>query len=283
MISASIRRFPHEFPVARRCSGSKRTFARPRISSRQPTPSSAQDQARLGKTLFTRKAAGDPIEILGPSETPTPKPPRWHSRDPAPPRRGPRLGRHRTFIAAIFCRAATRRRDARAHALCPRRRCRLLSAPKSRMYRSCALSTPDDRQADEAFRRVINDPRRGYGAKAMEILEAEASFRKVSLLSVWRRRPSPPRPAQPDSVSRTPSGVGETLIARSPITSPSSRCDWLSCHVPPEQSRDDRGPARGGWRRPASSPAASTPPANCLTTPLSQPADPARTIPPVCA
>ncbi|WP_312030546.1 3'-5' exonuclease [Methylosinus sp. H3A] len=43
-------------------------------------------------------------------------------------------------------------------------------------------ATPDDRQSDEAFRRVINEPRRGFGAKAMQAVETEASFRNVSLL-----------------------------------------------------------------------------------------------------
>ena len=35
---------------------------------------------------------------------------------------------------------------------------------------------PDDRQSNEAFRRVINEPRRGFGAKAIEILERDATF-----------------------------------------------------------------------------------------------------------
>jgi len=43
-------------------------------------------------------------------------------------------------------------------------------------------TAPDDTQADEAFRRVINVPARGFGAKTLEIVEAEAAWRKVSLL-----------------------------------------------------------------------------------------------------
>jgi DNA helicase-2/ATP-dependent DNA helicase PcrA len=42
--------------------------------------------------------------------------------------------------------------------------------------------SPDDRQSDEECRRVINEPRRGFGAKALQILEAEASMRGLSLL-----------------------------------------------------------------------------------------------------
>ena len=48
------------------------------------------------------------------------------------------------------------------------------------MLRLAAM--PDDRQSDEAFRRVINEPRRGFGAKAIEIIERDASFFDVSLL-----------------------------------------------------------------------------------------------------
>ena len=53
--------------------------------------------------------------------------------------------------------------------------------------------TPDDRQADEAARRVINVPARGFGAKAMEVLEAEASWRKVSLITALETAPLPAR------------------------------------------------------------------------------------------
>src|SRR3984893_10205322 len=42
--------------------------------------------------------------------------------------------------------------------------------------------TPDDAQADEAFRREINVPARGFGAKAMDIVEAGAAWRRVPLL-----------------------------------------------------------------------------------------------------
>jgi len=54
-------------------------------------------------------------------------------------------------------------------------------------------ATPDERQSDEAFRRVINEPRRGFGAKAMDALEAEASFRNVSLLRALETTPLPPK------------------------------------------------------------------------------------------
>jgi superfamily I DNA/RNA helicase len=52
---------------------------------------------------------------------------------------------------------------------------------------------PDDRQSNEAFRRVINEPRRGFGAKAIEILEQDASFFDVSLLKAVETAALPPK------------------------------------------------------------------------------------------
>jgi ATP-dependent DNA helicase UvrD/PcrA len=54
-------------------------------------------------------------------------------------------------------------------------------------------ATPDDRQADEAFRRVINVPARGFGPKAMAVLEAEAAWRSMSLLDTLETAPLPPK------------------------------------------------------------------------------------------
>jgi DNA helicase-2/ATP-dependent DNA helicase PcrA len=52
---------------------------------------------------------------------------------------------------------------------------------------------PDDRQSNEAFRRVSNEPRRGFGAKAIEILERDASFFDVSLLKAVETAALPPK------------------------------------------------------------------------------------------
>jgi DNA helicase-2/ATP-dependent DNA helicase PcrA len=54
-------------------------------------------------------------------------------------------------------------------------------------------AAPDDRQSDEAFRRVVNEPRRGFGAKAIEALEREASFFRVSLLKAVEMAALPPK------------------------------------------------------------------------------------------
>jgi DNA helicase II / ATP-dependent DNA helicase PcrA len=52
---------------------------------------------------------------------------------------------------------------------------------------------PDDRQSNEALRRVINEPRRGFGAKAIAILERDASFFDVSLLKAVETAALPPK------------------------------------------------------------------------------------------
>ena len=54
-------------------------------------------------------------------------------------------------------------------------------------------STPDDPQSDEALRRVINTPARGFGAKTMAILEQEAAWRHVPLLRALETAALPPK------------------------------------------------------------------------------------------
>ena len=54
-------------------------------------------------------------------------------------------------------------------------------------------ATPDSVQSDEALRRVINTPARGFGAKAMDELEQEAAWRKVSLLAALETANLPPK------------------------------------------------------------------------------------------
>ena len=52
---------------------------------------------------------------------------------------------------------------------------------------------PEDRQSDEAFRRVANLPARGIGTKAMQAIEAEALARNCSLLVAARTTLLTPR------------------------------------------------------------------------------------------
>ncbi|WP_245270928.1 ATP-dependent helicase [Beijerinckia mobilis] len=53
-------------------------------------------------------------------------------------------------------------------------------------------TTPNDPQSDEALRRVINEPRRGFGPKAMAVLEEEAAFRRLSLFRAIETAALPP-------------------------------------------------------------------------------------------
>jgi DNA helicase-2/ATP-dependent DNA helicase PcrA len=54
-------------------------------------------------------------------------------------------------------------------------------------------ATPDSPQADEAFRRVINVPARGFGPKAIGAVETEGAWRQVSLLRALETAELPPR------------------------------------------------------------------------------------------
>ncbi|NHO34512.1 3'-5' exonuclease, partial [Acetobacter fallax] len=54
-------------------------------------------------------------------------------------------------------------------------------------------SWPDERQSDEAFRRVANKPARGLGAKGLGMIEAEAADFGLSLCAAAMRTRLPPR------------------------------------------------------------------------------------------
>ena len=54
-------------------------------------------------------------------------------------------------------------------------------------------ATPGDAQANEALRRVINLPARGFGTKAMDALEREAAGRQVPLLAAIETADLPPK------------------------------------------------------------------------------------------
>ena len=54
-------------------------------------------------------------------------------------------------------------------------------------------ANPDQVQSDEAFRRVCNVPARGFGPKALALLEGEATRRGISLLAAAETAPLPPK------------------------------------------------------------------------------------------
>jgi len=144
----------------------------------------ARDKKRLGKTLYTRKEQGDKIEIVA-------------YRDAQAEAAGvveEMLARHAegtpwqdiailyraSFLSRGFEEALMRARI--PHVIVGDVGFYQRAEIKDALAFLRLAATPDDRQSDEAFRRVINEPRRGFGAKAMETVEAEASFRNVSLL-----------------------------------------------------------------------------------------------------
>lgn len=155
----------------------------------------ARDHERLGKTLFTRKPAGDPIEVVG-------------FRDGEAEAYGviaeieQRHGEGFTWEdMAILYRSNALSRGFE-EALMRQRIPYVLVGDvgfyaRAEIKDALALlriaATPDDPQSDEAVRRVINVPARGFGAKAMEALEAEAAWRHVSLLAALETAQLPPR------------------------------------------------------------------------------------------
>src|SRR5207245_5876493 len=145
----------------------------------------AQDPARLGKTLFTRKPGGDPVEIVrfrnadAEASGIVSEITRRHAE--ACPWRGP--GGLAWDDMAILYRSNALSRSFEEALMRARVPYTLIGDvgfyQRAEIKDALALLrlsvTPDDAQADEAFRRVINVPARGFGAKAMDIVEAEAA------------------------------------------------------------------------------------------------------------
>ena len=155
----------------------------------------ARDRARLGKTLFTRKPAGDPIEIVA-----------FRNAE------AEALGivaemqrRHGEGVGwdamAILYRGNALSRGFEEALM--RARIPYVLVGDVGFYQRAEIkdalallrlfATPDDAQADEALRRVINVPARGFGAKAMEALATEAAWRQVPLLVALDTAELPPK------------------------------------------------------------------------------------------
>lgn len=155
----------------------------------------AQDRSRLGKTLYTRKPSGDRVEVVA-----------FRNAE------AEALGivnemqqRHAEGISwdemAILYRSNALSRGLEEALMRSRVPYVLVGDvgfyQRAEVKDALALlrlaTTPDDVQADEAFRRVINVPARGIGAKAMDVLEAEATWRHVSLLRALETAILPPK------------------------------------------------------------------------------------------
>jgi DNA helicase II / ATP-dependent DNA helicase PcrA len=141
----------------------------------------ADDKARLGKTLFTRKGQGTPVELMsfrdGDAEA-------AGLADALIARKGE--GARWAEMAVLYRNNFLSRafEEALMRAKIPYRlvgdvgfyaRAEIKDALA--LLRLAAM--PDDRQSNEAFRRVINEPRRGFGVKAIEILELDVSLLKA--------------------------------------------------------------------------------------------------------
>jgi DNA helicase-2/ATP-dependent DNA helicase PcrA len=155
----------------------------------------AQDPSRLGKTLFTRKAAGDPVEIV-----------RFRNAEAEASGIVSEIARrHAEGLAwedmAILYRSNALSRGFEEALMRARVPYTLIGDvgfyQRAEIKDALALlklaAMPDDAQADEAFRRVINMPARGFGAKAMDIVKTEAVWRRVPLLVALETAPLPPR------------------------------------------------------------------------------------------
>ena len=191
---AYIRRFTREFPEAAviRLEENFRSTGHILAGANAVI---ACDRNRLGKTLYTKAELGQPIELVG-------------FRDA------------QTEAAGIVAEIRRRRAEGvawdqmailyRANFLSRGFEEELIRARiphvlvgdvgfwhRAEIKDALALvklaARPDDRQSDEAVRRVINTPARGFGPKAMDALEGEAHWRGVSLLRALETAPLPPR------------------------------------------------------------------------------------------
>ena len=155
----------------------------------------ARDHGRLRKTLYTRKPDGDRIEVVA-------------FRNPEAEALGiateiqRRHGEGRRWEdMAILYRSNALSRGLEEALMRARIPYVLVGDvgfyQRAEIKDSLALlrlaATPDSPQADEAFRRVINVPARGFGPKAIEAVEAEAAWRQVCLLQALETAELPPK------------------------------------------------------------------------------------------
>ncbi|MEO8714797.1 MAG: 3'-5' exonuclease [Acetobacteraceae bacterium] len=189
-----IRRFPQDFPGAAQVQ-LEENFRSTGHILHAANAVIARDRQRLGKTLYTNKESGDPIEVL-------------KFRDGEAEALGivTEIVRRRADGLAWDDMAILYRGNALSRAFeeaLIRARVPYTLVGDVGFYQRAEIkdalallrltATPDDRQADEAFRRVINTPARGFGPKAMEILEGEADFCRVSLLRAIETADLPPK------------------------------------------------------------------------------------------
>jgi len=191
---AYIRRFTRDFPGAAQVKLEENFRSTGHILD-AANAVIAQDRSRLGKTLFTCKPDGDRIEVIS-------------FRNPdaeAAGIVGEMQRRHAEGIGwdemAVLYRSNALSRGFEEALMWARIPHVLIGDvgfyQRAEIKDVLALlrlaATPDDTQSDEALRRVINVPARGFGDKTMETLEAEAAWRQVSLLAALETADLPPK------------------------------------------------------------------------------------------
>jgi DNA helicase II / ATP-dependent DNA helicase PcrA len=155
----------------------------------------ARDRSRLGKTLYTRKQDGDRIEVIGFRNAEA----EAHGIAAEIQRRHAEGLQWQDFAILYRSNALSRGFE---EALMQARIPYVLIGDvgfyqRAEIKDALALlrlaATPDSPQADEAFRRVINVPARGFGPKAIGAVETEGAWRQVSLLRALETAELPPR------------------------------------------------------------------------------------------
>ncbi|WP_124296639.1 ATP-dependent helicase [Acetobacter pasteurianus] len=145
----------------------------------------AQDQSRIPKTLYTRKGAGQPVEVLQFSYM-------SEEADAIAAEIGRRAASGCAWhdIAVIYRQNRLSRaiEEALIQARVPYEIVGDVGfyqrvAVKDALALLSLAARPDDRQSDEAFRRVANKPTRGLGAKGLGAIELRARDQDISLLA----------------------------------------------------------------------------------------------------
>lgn len=189
-----IRRFTKDFPNATEVRLEENFRSTGHILS-SANAVIAQDRGRLGKTLYTRKSPGDPIEVV-----------RFPNAEAEAMGIVAEIQRRHAEGSSWQDMAILYRNNALSRGFeesLMRGRIPYVLVGDVAYYQRAEIkdvlallrlsATPDSPQGDEALRRVINVPPRGFGSKAMDALEQEAAWRQVSLLQALETAELPPK------------------------------------------------------------------------------------------
>jgi DNA helicase II / ATP-dependent DNA helicase PcrA len=189
-----IRRFTRDFPNATQVRLEENFRSTGHILS-AANAVIAQDRGRLGKTLYTRKPHGDPIEVV-----------RFRNAEAeaigivAEIQRRHAEGSNWQDMAILY-RSNALSRGFEENLM--RGRVPYVLVGDVGFYQRAEIkdalallrlsAAPDSSQGDEAFRRIINVPPRGFGPRSMDAVEQEAAWRQVSLLQALETAELPPK------------------------------------------------------------------------------------------